>query len=42
MKWRVYRLAIAIKEAGQRWRFPAFIALGLRLKDIGRRKKNGY
>jgi hypothetical protein len=34
MKWWVYQLAIAVSEAGQRWRFPAFIALGLRLKDI--------
>jgi hypothetical protein len=34
MKWRVYRLAIAIKEAGQRWQLPAFIALGLKIRDI--------
>jgi hypothetical protein len=34
VKWWIYRLAIAIAEAGQWRRFPAFIALGLRLKDI--------
>jgi hypothetical protein len=34
MKWRIYRLAIVIKEAGQRWRLPALITLGLRIRDI--------
>jgi hypothetical protein len=34
MKWWLYRLAIAVKEAGQRWRFSAFIALGLKIRDI--------
>jgi hypothetical protein len=34
MKWWIYRLAVAIKEAGQRRRVPALITLGLRIRDI--------
>jgi hypothetical protein len=34
MKWWIYRLAIALKEAGQRWRFPAIIMLGLKIREF--------
>jgi hypothetical protein len=32
MKGFLYRLAIAVKEAGERWKIPPLIRLGLALK----------
>jgi hypothetical protein len=33
MRGFLYRLAIAVKDAGERWNFPPLIRLGLALKS---------
>jgi hypothetical protein len=33
MKGFLYRLAVAVKDAGERWNFPPLIRLGLAFKD---------
>jgi hypothetical protein len=33
MRGFLYRLAISMKDAGERWHFPPLIRLGLALRD---------
>jgi hypothetical protein len=33
MKGLLYRLAVAMKDAGERWNFPPLTRLGLALRD---------